>query len=342
MSALSGTVHVPGVGGVDKRVVLGIGGVAAVFIGWKYYQSRSAAAYDPNADQAAADPGFEGDGGVLPSVSGAVKPDNSYGLPDTSSSGTDAYGFTGTTNAQWTQYASTQLSQASDSWSYGTIVTALGAFIANKPLTTAQQQIVQAAIAVAGYPPEGSHVIIPGGDTAITVAPTGLKVTSTTSTEANLSWGAVAGAAGYRIYRSGVSEPVGVANGTTGKVGGLTANTSYSFQVAAFTGSGQVGPKSSSATGKTKGVSLKAPTGVKVTSIAATAATVSWAKVPGATSYRIYVNGNLRGAADGGLSSYRVTGLSKKTKYRATVRADTTNQEPGPESKPVAFTTKSK
>jgi chitodextrinase len=204
-----------------------------------------------------------------------------------------------------------------------------------------QQQIVQAAIAVAGYPPEGSHVIIPGGDTQITVAPAGLKVTSTTQTEASLSWNPVAGAAGYRIYRSGVSEVVGVANSTTGKVGGLQPNTSYGFQVAAFTGSGQIGPKSASATGKTKAVTLKAPT-ARISSIAATAATVSWTKIPGATSYRIYVNEIPHGTADGGLSSYRITKLSKKTKYRVTVRADTTNQLPGPESKPVYFTTKSK
>lgn len=340
MSGLTGQVDVPGVGGVDKRVVIGVGGAAALFIGWKWYQSRNAAAYDPTAD--ATDPGYE-DPGTLPSVDGAVSPTNSYGLPDNSSTGSaDGYGFTGTTNSQWTEYATTKLSQASDTWSYGDIVSALGAFIANRPLTTTQQQIAQAAIALAGYPPEGSHVIVPGGDTAITVAPTGLKVTSTTETTADLSWSAVAGASGYRIYRSGVSQVVGVANGTTGQVGGLTPNTSYSFQVAAFTGSGQVGPKSSAASGKTKAVSLKAPTGVRVSSVAATAATVSWSKVSGATSYRIYVNGNNRGTADGGLSSYRVTGLSKKTKYKVTVRADTTNQNPGPESAAVTFTTKSK
>lgn len=340
MSALTGKVDLPAVGEVDKRVVIGVGAVAAGFLGWKWYQARSATAYDPS--QEAVDPGME-DPGVLPSVSGAVSGDNSYGLPDSSSStSTDSYGFTGTTNSQWTQYASTQLSQASDTWSYGAIVSALGAFIANKPLTTTQQEIVQAALAVAGYPPEGSHVIVPGGDTAITVAPTGLKVTSTTTTTASLSWTAVAGASGYRIYRSGVSEVVGVANGTSGQVGGLTPNTNYSFQVAAFTGSGQIGPKSSSASGKTTAVTLKAPTGVKVTSIAATAATVSWTKVPGATSYRVKVNGNIRGTADGGLSSTRITGLSKKTKYTVTVAADTTNQSPGPDSAKVSFTTKTK
>lgn len=336
---LKGQVDVPVVGPVDKRVLLGVGGVGAAFLGWRWYQARNSAAYDPDAEPV--DPGME-DAGILPSVSGAVSPDNSYGLPDSSSNGADSYGFTGKTNAQWTQYAANQLAQASDTWSYATIISALGAFIANKPLTTARQEIVQAAIGLAGYPPEGSHVIIPGGDTTITVAPTGLKVTSTTTTTAELSWQAVAGATGYRIYRSGVSQVAGVANGTTGEVGGLTPNASHSFQVAAFTASGQIGPKSNTATGRTKAVTLKAPTGVRVTSIAATAATVSWGKVPGATSYRVYVNGTERAAPDGTVSSNRLTGLSKRTRYSVQVAADTPNQPTGPKSSASVFTTKTK
>lgn len=340
MSAFAGTVDVPGVGGVDKRVLLGIGGVTAVFLGWKYYQSRGAAAYAPSTD--AVDPGME-DPGVLPPVAGAVSPDNSYGLPDTSSSTTDAYGFNGKTNAQWTQYAAAQLAQGSDNWSYAAIVTALGKFIANKALTRTEQSIVQAAIAVAGYPPEGSHVVIPGGDTKITVAPTGVKVLSTTTTTAVLSWNPVAGAESYRAYRSGASTNVGTtdAPNTTMTISGLQPNTDYSFQVAADSIGDTPGPKSAAVKAKTKPVTLKAPT-IRVSSIAATAATVSWAKVAGATSYRVFVNGEPHGTADGGLSSYRITGLHKKTKYKVTVRADTTNQPTGPESKPVNFTTKSK
>ncbi|MFJ3812579.1 fibronectin type III domain-containing protein [Streptomyces sp. NPDC090073] len=340
MSALTGKVDVPGVGGVDKRVLIGVGGVAAVFIGWRFYQARSAAAYDPAAD--AVDPGME-DPGVLPSVSGAVSPDNSYGLPDPSTNTSDSYGFHGKTNSEWTQYAAGQLSQASDSWSYAAIVTGLGKFINNRALTTQEQAIVQAAIAVAGYPPEGSHVIIPGGDTKINVAPTGVKVASTTQNTVVLTWNPVAGAQSYRGYRSGASTNVGTVDAPLTKmtISGLQPNTEYSFQIAADSIGDTPGPKSSPVKAKTKPVALKAPT-AKVSSIAATAATVSWTKVSGATSYRVYINGHLRGTADGGLSSYRVTGLSKKTKYKATVRADTTNQEPGPESKPVSFTTKSK
>lgn len=338
---LKGKVDVPGVGGVDKRVLIGVGGAAAVFLGWQYYRSRSAAAYDPEGEPV--DPGME-DPGILPAVQGAVRPDGDYGLPDSSSSGPDSYGFTGTTNAQWTQYAAAQLSQASDTWSYGTIVTALGKYVLNRALTAKEQEIVQAAIAVAGPAPEGSHVIIPGGDTKMTVAPTGLKVVSSTTTAVTLSWNKVDGADSYRVYRSGASTNVGSTDGgnTTVTISGLQPNTEYSFQVAADSIGDVPGPKSAAVKGKTKAVSLKAPTGVKASSIAATAATISWSKVSGATSYRVYLNGNLRGTADGGLSTLRVTGLSKKTRYSVTVAADTTNQPPGPKSKPISFTTKSK
>jgi chitodextrinase len=339
---LKGTVDVPVVGSVDKRVLVGVGGVAAVFIGWKYYQSRNADAYDPDAEPV--DPGME-DPGILPAVDGAVRPGNDYGLPDGSdNSGSGSYGFTGRTDSQWTQYATGQLT-ASESWSYTAIVSALGKYLKGKALSTDEQTIVQAAIAVAGYPPEHpNQPIVPGGNTKITVAPTGVKVISKTSTTVVLGWNPVAGASAYRAYRSGASTNVGTIDhpNTSMTVSGLQPNTEYSFQVAADSMGDVPGPKSATVKARTLPVSLKAPTGVKVSSIAATAATVSWSKVSGATGYRIYLNGHQRGSADGGLSSYRVTGLSKKTRYSVTVKADTSNQEPGPSSKPVTFTTKSK
>lgn len=242
---LTGKVDVPVLGSVDKRVLLGVGGVAAVFVGWKWWQARSGS-YDPEAE--AVDPGFE-DGGLLPGVSGAVRPDNDYGLPGDNEESTDDYGFTGKTNSQWTQYVTTQLVQ-SDRWSYTDIVTALGQFLANKPLTTDQIAIVQAAIAIAGYPPEGSHVIIPGGNTPILVAPTGLTGTADSDTAVSLRWSAVAGASGYQVFRG--SAQAASVSGTSATVTGLAPSGSYDFQVAAVAGGGQVGPKSSTVRVKTK------------------------------------------------------------------------------------------
>lgn len=330
-----GEVKLPGIGGANKKMVIAIGGAGAAYVLWRYWQARKSAAADAATPQ---DPGMT-DPGTLPSVAGAVSPTNAYGISDaTGATGTSAFGFHGTTNSEWSQYAANQLAAASDKWSFGDVVTALGAFIGNRPLSSTQQQIVQAAIALAGPPPEGTHPIIPGGDVPITVAPTGLKVTSTTETEADLTWTGVPGAAGYRIYRSGVSEVVGVANSTTGRVGGLTPNTSYSFQVAAFTASGQIGPKSTPATGRTKAVTLARPTGLKVSGVTRNAATVSCAPVAGATYYHWYLDGHPSGASDH--PSYTFTGLHPNSAHKAWVNADTTNQSSGPPSNPISFRTK--
>lgn len=332
---LGGTLTLPGVGPVNKKMVLGVGGVAAAYVLWRYYQARQA---DTTAVTGDSDGDGYADAGTLPGVSGAVSGTNSYGLSDGTSTSTDTYGFSGTTNSQWTQYASTQLSAASDKWSYGDVVAALGAFIANRPLTTAQQQIVQAAIGLAGPPPEGTHPIIPGGDTPITVAPTGLKVTAKTSTTISLSWSAVAGADNYRVYRSGASTNVGGTNGTSIVISGLNPNTTYSFQVAADTTSGSPGPKSTAVKAKTSALTIAKPTGVKVSSVTKTSAVVSCTAVKGASGYLWYINNVAHGHSDG--PRYTVVALKPNTSYKLSVKADTATQSPGPVSGQVSFKTK--
>lgn len=165
-SALSGEVTLPGIGAVPKKALYPIAAVAVGYVGYRYYAARQAGT-DPGTDPAS---DFT-DGGLDPSVIGAVSPDNSYGLgggSTTSDPGTtSSYGFSGTTNAQWTQYALTQL-EVSDTWSTTDILAALGAYLSRTPLTAAQLQIVNAAVAIAGYPPVGGSIPIttvpPGTD----------------------------------------------------------------------------------------------------------------------------------------------------------------------------------
>jgi len=245
---MASTLTIPAIGPVDKRIVISVGSAALAYVGYQYFKSRNAAT--AAADSATTDPGFA-DGGTIPAVSGAVSSDNSYG----SSSGTvppstTDYGFTGTTNSEWTQYATTQLEQ-SDTWSYTDIVSALGNFIAGKPLTTLQQQIVSAAIGLAGYPPVGSHVIVPGGDTPVLVAPTGVKAVATGTTTVRVSWIPVAGITGYYIYHNGASTEIGAGLGDHATVSGLQPNTLYTFYVAAHSPAGKIGPKSSGVAAKT-------------------------------------------------------------------------------------------
>lgn len=333
---LAGKVDVPAIGPVNKKILIGVGGSAALYIGFMFYKSRTAL---DDAGDTAVDPGME-DPGTIPSVSGAVSDDNSYGSGTTPTTSTDDYGFSGTTNSQWSQYVSTQLAQ-SDRWSYTDIVEALGKFLDGKPLSTIQQSIVQAAIAIGNYPPVGTHVIVPGGNTAITVAPTGLHVT-TTSTTAVLTFSAVAGADSYSAYRSGTgSTAVGVGNGTSITVAGLLPSTTYSFTVAARSGSGTVGPKSSPVTAKTKAVSIAKPTGLRATIVTRNSVTLTCNKIPNAMYYRWYQGSSSTPVATTDGTTHKFSGLSAKKKYALYVAGDTNTATPGPKAG-ISVTTKSK
>lgn len=332
---MSGDIDIPKVGKVDKKILIPIVVVAVAFVGYRFYVSGNAS----GGEEVVPESEFA-DGGTEPSYIGPVagSPAGEYdgdgSTPDTGS--TDSYGFNGTTNAQWTQYVSTQLSQ-SDSYSYSAIVEALGNYLGGVPLSTAQQSIVRAAIALGGYPPVGSHVIVPGGNTAITVAPSGLKVASTTSTQATLTFNPVAGASGYKAFR-GAGSSVGSSTGTTIVVSGLTPNTTYHFNVVATSASGASGPHSASVTGKTKGVTLARPNTPKVSSITKTSAHVTSNKIANATGYNWYINGVAHGHSDG--PAYTVSGLKTRTTYRLTVAGDTATANPGPQSPVKTFKTK--
>lgn len=240
-------VDVPKVGKVGKKPLMIVGGLGAAFVLYRYYQSRQAAASAAATDTS----GTFGDAGSIPSVSGTAL--GGYGLPaDTSTtvgSTVGSYGFSGTTNDQWTQYAADQLIQ-SETWSYTDIVGALGNYLSGKALTSAQVTIVQAAIAVAGYPPVGQHPVISGGDTGNLVAPSGLRVTAVSQVAATLVWNTVPGASGYHMYRNGVA--VGDTGSPGGTITGLAAGTSYSVTVAAYNVAGVAGPHSGAVSVKTQ------------------------------------------------------------------------------------------
>jgi hypothetical protein len=329
-------VNIPKLGPMNKKLIIGVGVAATAFVGYRYYVSRNDAAAADTTDTT--DTGFE-DPGALPAVTGAVADDNLYG-DGTTASTTDTYGFTGTTNDQWTQYVGTQLSQ-SDTWSYTDVLSALGAFLAGKPLSDTQQQIVQAAIAVGGYPPVGTHTIVPGGNTDVTVAPTGLSSDSQTDTTVHLVWQPVAGADRYNVYRTDTGDTVvGVGSSTDATIAGLKGNTSYHFTVAAVGSNGVAGPRTGAYAVKTKAVSLKTPTKPTVSGVTATTATGHTTAVPGADHYLWYLNRIAHGSSD--QPTYTLSGLSKNKTYSLTVAADTTAQSPTAQSSGTSFKTKSK
>lgn len=239
MKGLKGKVKVPVVGEVDKRVLVGVVGVAGAFVAWKWYQASAGGAGGYEAE----DPGFEG-GEVLPSVSGAVSPDNSYGLSgDDEPESLDNYGFRGTTNSQWTQYAATQLSQ-SERWGYTDIIVALGKYLAGAALDTTQVAIVQAAIAVAGHPPVGNHPILTVPTSPVSLpAPSGLRYANLNHEYVRLDWNAVSGADKYVVRRDGTQ--IELSGDTQMGVKGLKPSTSYTFTVTARGLDGKEGPAAS-------------------------------------------------------------------------------------------------
>nr|WSX73335.1 PHB depolymerase family esterase [Streptomyces sp. NBC_00899]WSX80599.1 PHB depolymerase family esterase [Streptomyces sp. NBC_00899] len=91
----------------------------------------------------------------------------------------------------------------------------------------------------------------PGGGGGTLPAPTGLAVSGTTGSSVSLSWGAVTGAASYRVYRGGTQAGSPTATSYTDT--GLTAGTAYSYTVAAVDSSGAAGPASAAVTATTTG-----------------------------------------------------------------------------------------
>lgn len=81
-------------------------------------------------------------------------------------------------------------------------------------------------------------------------APTGLTVSASSPTAVGLSWAAATGATSYKVYRDG-ANPTTV-TGTSATVTGLTAATTYSFQVSAVNAAGE-SPKSAAAAVTTPG-----------------------------------------------------------------------------------------
>ncbi|MGW7285150.1 chitinase [Streptomyces sp. NPDC054847] len=89
----------------------------------------------------------------------------------------------------------------------------------------------------------------PGGDPAtLPAAPAGLRAGSPGSTSVPLTWNSSSGATSYHVYRDGAR--VATVGGTSATVTGLTAATTYTFQVSAANEAGE-SPKSAAVSATT-------------------------------------------------------------------------------------------
>ncbi len=166
----------------------------------------------------------------------------------------------------------------------------------------------------------------------VPATPTGTLVTPTGFT---LNWPRVIGAVSYDVYKNGVFL-INVANVGIGAqstpITGLSTGGSYNFSVAAVASAAGVLPKVVSAQSPLFNIMLSPGVTVTPGLTTDTSVTVSWATIPGATDYWVYVNGqgwNYIGpgftagsgnlVAAGATQSTQLTGLLPNTTYALTL-----------------------
>jgi fibronectin type 3 domain-containing protein len=137
-------------------------------------------------------------------------------------------------------------------------------------------------------------------------APTGLGVTGQTQNSISLSWTAVSGAAGYKVYRSSTgsegSYGTGVAVASTSYTDtGLAASTSYYYRVTAYNDQGESAAASvSGTTASNDGTSQlppPKPTGLVVSGASSGSVSLSWSGVSTANSYEVWRGNSKDGAS---------------------------------------------
>ncbi|MFB6367602.1 fibronectin type III domain-containing protein [Paenibacillus elgii] len=166
-----------------------------------------------------------------------------------------------------------------------------------------------------------------GTDTQSPTAPSGLKATGKTSNSVTLAWDASTdnvGVTGYDVYNgSAVAASV---TGTTATIGGLSANTAYTFTVKAKDAAGNMSAASQAVAVTTDPASgdtqpPTAPTNLTVTEKTSSSISLSWTASTdnvGVTGYTVdYGSGSLIVAG----TTATVTGLAANTAYTFTVKA---------------------
>lgn len=323
------TVDVPAVGRVKKQYVYVSGALIIGVVGYAYWARSNSAPVDVPAYTE----GDVTDQGVTDTSGGAAGASaNSGGASHDNSTTPD-------TDAEWVQQANEALGGAFDS---AALATALGKYITHQPMSSAEADMVRAAIGMVGYPPGGRYPIdtATGSNPSTLAAPTNLRVQAHDSGSITIGFDPVAGAEYYRAYRSGASTNVGSTDAGNHfiRITGLEPNKEYSFQIAADTTTASPGPKSAAIKAKTDPVKLSKPATPTVSSITRSSVHVSTGKVKGATRTAWYINGTAHGSSDG--PSYTITGLKPNTHYTVAAAADNGTQAPGPQSGKRSFTTK--
>lgn len=180
-----------------------------------------------------------------------VKPNSTYSLGAWVRGGYAYLGVTGTGTTDvstWTP-DSTSWKQLSTTFTTGASTTSVTVYTHGW-----YGQAAYYADDVSVFGPDGGGGTDPGP--TVPAAPSGLRVSGTTSSSVSLAWNTVSGATGYTVYRDGTK--VTAVSGTSATVTGLAASTSYSFQVTATNAAGE-SSKSAAVTGTTNNTSGPGP-----------------------------------------------------------------------------------
>lgn len=152
-----------------------------------------------------------------------------------------------------------------------------------------------------------------------------VKISSPTSSTLTVSWKAVSGASGYKVFYStnNKSWKSVTTTKTSVTLTKLSANTKYYVKVQVLKKTAGIYATSAYSATVTGATSVAKVSGLKVTGTSKNAIALSWSKVSGATGYTVY---RLSGkkwvkVADVKTNSYTNKGLSRSTSYTYCVAA---------------------
>ena len=175
-------------------------------------------------------------------------------------------------------------------------------------------------------------------------APGNLVAVAASASRINLTWTAASdpqsGVSRYRIYRGGAL--IDSASATSFADGGLTASTTYSYQVVAVNGQGLSGLPSNTVSATTlDGSPPTAPSGLSATPVSSTQINLAWTAATdpqsGIASYRVYRGARLVGTTT--TTTFSENGLTPATSYTYEVSAVNGAGLEGSRAGPVTATT---
>jgi hypothetical protein len=147
-----------------------------------------------------------------------------------------------------------------------------------------------------------------------------------TSSTATFTWGAVAGASGYRLFETTGGTVTLVASydaaTTSATLTGLVPRSTHTWRLDAWNSAGSAGATAQA----TLAAGVATPTGITVKSVSATTVEVSWKGVGGATSYSVFLWVGRAARKVAGVSAptttTQIAGLARGSTIRVAVRAD--------------------